>query len=167
MAVMNKTLIIHHINDIDNIPAMERWFVHHHCPEVMAQEPWLTRYVMYRVMPPAKGMETMGFFNYRVHENLGLDVEGRRSLRGLLGMTPEPVENAMTVAIANIPAEPTEDFFGTNNSNHNSNHNWYRHNRLSQSSFTRNFSLIQHTNFSRNPSPHSLRSRRCPPDSLR
>lgn len=55
MAVMNKTLIIHHINDIDNIPAMERWFVHHHCPEVMAQEPWLTRYVMYRVMPPAKG----------------------------------------------------------------------------------------------------------------
>ena len=84
MAVMNKTLIIHHINDIDNIPAMERWFVHHHCPEVMAQEPWLTRYVMYRVMPPAKGMETMGFFNYRVHENLGLDVEGRRSLRGLL-----------------------------------------------------------------------------------
>ena len=42
MAVMNKTLIIHHINDIDNIPAMERWFVHHHCPEVMAQEPWLT-----------------------------------------------------------------------------------------------------------------------------
>ena len=67
---------------------------------------------MYRVMPPAKGMETMGFFNYRVHENLGLDVEGRRSLRGLLGMTPEPVENAMTVAIANIPAEPTEDFFG-------------------------------------------------------
>lgn len=39
MAVMNKTLIIHHINDIDNIPAMERWFVHHHCPEVMAQEP--------------------------------------------------------------------------------------------------------------------------------
>ena len=27
-------------------------------------------------------------------------------------MTPEPVENAMTVAIANIPAEPTEDFFG-------------------------------------------------------
>ena len=71
MAVMNKTLIIHHINDIDNIPAMERWFVHHHCPEVMAQEPWLTRYVMYRVMPPAKGMETMGFFNYRVHENLG------------------------------------------------------------------------------------------------
>ena len=50
MAVMNKTLIIHHINDIDNIPAMERWFVHHHCPEVMAQEPWLTRYVMYRVI---------------------------------------------------------------------------------------------------------------------
>lgn len=83
MTTMNKTLIIHHINDIDNIPAMERWFVHHHCPEVMAQEPWLTRYVMYRVMPPAKGMEKLGFFNYRVHENLGLDVEGRRSLRGL------------------------------------------------------------------------------------
>ena len=103
MAVMNKTLIIHHINNIDYIPAMERWFVHHHCPEVMAQEPWLTRYVMYRVMPPARGMEELGFFNYRVHENLGLDVEGRRSLKGLLGMTPEPCENAMTVAIANVP----------------------------------------------------------------
>ena len=82
--VMNKTLIIHHINNIDNIPAMERWFVHHHCPEVMAQEPWLTRYVMFRVMPPAKGMTDMGFMNYRVHENFGLSVEGRRSLRGLL-----------------------------------------------------------------------------------
>ena len=110
--VMNKTLIIHHINDIDNIPAMERWFVQHHCPEVMAQEPWLTRYVMFRVMPPAEGMKDMGFMNYRVHENFGLSVEGRRSLRGLMGMTPEPVENAMTVAIANVPAEPTEDFFG-------------------------------------------------------
>lgn len=63
-------------------------------------------------MPPAKGMKKMGFLNYRVHENLGLDVEGRRSLRGLLAMTPEPVENAMNVAIANVPAEPTEDFFG-------------------------------------------------------
>ena len=112
MAVMNKTLIFHHINDLDNIPAMERWFVQCHCPQVMAQEPWLTRYVMFRAMPPAEGMKELAFFNYRVHENLGLSVEGRRSLRGLLGMTPEPVDNAMTVAIANVPAEPTEDFFG-------------------------------------------------------
>lgn len=112
MAAMNKTFIIHSVNNVNYIPALERWFVHHHCPEVMAQEPWLTRYVMYRVMPPAKGMEEMGFLNYRVHENLGLDVEGRRSLRGLLAMTPEPMEGAMTVAIANVPAEPTEDFFG-------------------------------------------------------
>lgn len=112
MTTMNKTLIVHSVNNVDDIPALERWFVRHHCPEVMAQEPWLTRYVMYRVMPPAKGMENLGFLNYRVHENLGLDVEGRRSLRGLLAMTPEPMEDAMTVVIANIPAEPTEDFFG-------------------------------------------------------
>lgn len=114
MTVMNKTFILHSLNDIDSLPAMERWFVRHHCPEVLAQEPWLTRYVMYRVNPPAEGMTAMGFLNYRVHENLGMDVEGRRSLRGLLAMTPEPVEDAMTVAIANIPAEPTEDFFGQN-----------------------------------------------------
>lgn len=114
MAVMNKTFIIHSVNNVDFIPALERWFVNHHCPEVLAQEPWLTRYVMYRVMPPAKGMEKMGFLNYRVHENLGLSVEGRRSLKGLLAMTPEPMDDAMTVAIANVPAEPTEDFFGQN-----------------------------------------------------
>lgn len=112
MLVMNKTLIIHHVNNIDYIPALERWFARHHCPEVLAQAPWLTRYVMYRVLPPAKGMEELGFLNYRVHENLCLDVEARRSLRGLLAMTPEPMENAMKVAIVNIPAEPTEDFFG-------------------------------------------------------
>lgn len=114
MAVMNKTLILHSIKDQNYIPAMERRFVRHHCPEVLAQEPWLTRYVMYRVMPPAEEMKNMGFMNYRVHENLGMDVEGRRSLRGLLAMTPEPVDDAMDVAIANIPAEPTEDFFGQN-----------------------------------------------------
>lgn len=63
MPVMNKTLIIHSVNSVDYLPALERWFVHHYCSEVMAQEPWLTRYVMYRVMPPAKGMEELGFLN--------------------------------------------------------------------------------------------------------
>jgi len=112
MSVMNTTLILHYINNVDFIPEMERWFVHYHCPQVMAQEPWLTRYCMYRVLPAAKGMETMGFMNYRVHENMGLSVESRRSMRGLLAMTPEPFENPMTVAAANFPSEPSEDFFG-------------------------------------------------------
>lgn len=113
---MNKTLIVHKINDIDNIPAMERWFARCHCPEVMAQEPWLTRYMMFRVLPPAEGMEELGFMNYRVHENWNLDIDNRRGVKGLLEMTPEPVENAMNVAIINVPAEPTEDFFGQNRS---------------------------------------------------
>lgn len=109
---MNRTLIIHHLNNIDFLPQMERWYVNHHAPEVLAQEPWLTRYVMFRVIPPAKGMENLGFMNYRVHENWNLDINNRRSLRGLLAMTPEPFENSMNVAVINMPAEPTEDFFG-------------------------------------------------------
>lgn len=112
MAVMNKTLIVQHLNKIDNLPEMERWFVSHHCREVLAQSPWLTRYVMFRVVPPAEGMEELCFQNYRVHELMGPDVETRRSVKGLMGMTPEPVEDAMRVAIANVPAEPSEEFFG-------------------------------------------------------
>lgn len=112
MGIMNKSLIIHKVNNVDYIPALERWYVQHHCQEVMAQEPWLSRYVMFRVMPPAEGMEELGFFNYRVHENWNYDIEQRRGVRGLLAMSPEPMENAMTVTVANVPAEPTEDFFG-------------------------------------------------------
>lgn len=112
MTTMNKTIIIHHLNDLDNLPKMERWFVRDHCPEVLAQAPWLTRYVMYRTVPPAKGMESMGYMNYRVHVNMAIDKSFRRNLRGLLCATQEPVENAMTVAVANVPAEPTEDFCG-------------------------------------------------------
>ena len=43
----------------------------------------------------------------------------------------------------------------TTNNNNNCNNNWYRQQSTSQSSFTRNFSLIQHTNFSRTPAPLS------------
>jgi len=110
--LMNRTFILHHINNVDYIPAMERWFNRYHYPEVLAQEPWLSRYLLFRVLPPAKGMEELGFLNYHVHENWNLDIENRRGCRGLLAMTPEPYDDAMNVAIANVPAEPTHDFFG-------------------------------------------------------
>ncbi len=61
MAIMNKTLILHKLNNVDFMPELERWFVKYHCQEVLAQEPWLSRYVMFRVLPPAEGMRDFGF----------------------------------------------------------------------------------------------------------
>ena len=88
-------------------------------------------------------------------------------LDGMVGLyeieIPKSEAPAFALADAQIQGSGCQYFLR----NDTTTNNWYRHNRLSQSSFTRNFSLIQHTNFSRTPSPHSLRSRRCPLDSLR
>ena len=87
-------------------------------------------------------------------------------LDGMVGLYEIEIPKSEAPAFALADAQIQEGDPAANTS-YATNNNWYRHNRLSQSSFTRNFSFIQHTNFSRTPSPHSLRSRRCPPDSLR
>ena len=107
---MTKLVILHHLPDNNDRPALERWFAERHCPEVCAQAPWLTRYVLFRPVPPPPGGEAFGYINYRVHENWVRGPEERRGVRGLLSFSEQPA--FMDVAIANVHAEPTEDFFG-------------------------------------------------------
>jgi len=90
---------------------MERWFHREHAPDVSLNAPWLLKYDMYRaVNPPPEGAENYCFMNYRVHENITLS-PGRGSLDGNPSMRPEPVEDAMNVAMFQIEPVP-DDFYG-------------------------------------------------------
>ncbi len=107
---MTKLVVLHHLPDNNDRPALERWFRRHHCPEVLAQAPWMTRYLLYRAQPAPPGAEAFACFNYRVHENWARGPGDRRGTRGLLSMSPQPAY--MDVVVVNVPAEPTEDFKG-------------------------------------------------------
>lgn len=108
---MIKTIILHHLPDMNDLPAVERWFCQYHCQEALFQAPWMTRYVVYRPAPPPPGCDTYGYSNYRVHENWASSADGKRGTNGMLSMTPEPAP--MDVVIVSVPAEPTEDFVGS------------------------------------------------------
>ena len=107
---MSKLLIIHKLNDENDRPALERWFQRYHVPEVLTQNPWTVKYILYRVVPPPPGGERFGYYNYRVHENWVPDNAVRRGVKGLLSMTAQP--GACDAIVVNMPAEPTEDFMG-------------------------------------------------------
>ncbi len=109
---MSKLFIIHKLNDENDRPALERWFQRYHVPEVLTQNPWTVKYVLYRVIPPPPGGENYGYYNYRVHENWVMDNSMRRGVKGLLSMTKQP--GACDAIVINMPAEPTEDFLGGN-----------------------------------------------------
>jgi len=107
---MIKGLVLHHLQDMNDLPAMERWFWRYHAPEVLRAAPWTTRYVSYRAVPPPPGAESYGYYNYKVHENWSLSAEERGGTKGFLSMTPEPAP--MEVIMVSVPAQPTEDFMG-------------------------------------------------------
>jgi hypothetical protein len=103
---MIKTIIFHHLLDMNDLPAAERWFHRYHVPEVLRNRP--LSYVSYRAVPAPPGAEAFGYFNYKVHENISLG-EHEQPL-GLTAMTPEVVP--LKVAMIDVPATPTEDFLG-------------------------------------------------------
>jgi len=103
---MIKTIIFHHLLDMNDLPAAERWFYRHHIPEVMRNRP--VSYVSYRAVPAPPGTEAYGYFNYKIHENVSQG-EGETPL-ALIAMTPEVVP--LRVIMVNVPAAPTEDFMG-------------------------------------------------------
>ena len=103
---MIKTIIFHHLLDMNDLPAAERWFYRHHIPEVMRNRP--VSYVSYRAVPAPPGAEAYGYFNYKIHENVSQG-EGETPL-ALIAMTPEVVP--LRVIMVNVPAGPTEDFMG-------------------------------------------------------
>jgi len=101
-----KTIILHHLLDMNDLPAAERWFYRYHVPEVLRNHP--VSYLSFRAVPPPPGAEAFGYFNYKVHENLNRG-EGEQPL-GYLSMTKEVVP--LKVIMVNVPAAPTEDFLG-------------------------------------------------------
>jgi hypothetical protein len=103
---MIKTVIFHHLLEMNDLPAAERWFYRYHVPEVLRNRP--LSYVSFRAVPPPPGAENYGYFNYKVHENISTG-EGEKPL-GLAAMTPEVVP--LKVVMVNLPATPTEDFMG-------------------------------------------------------
>jgi hypothetical protein len=103
---MIKTIILHHLLDMNDLPAAERWFYRYHIPEVLRNHP--VSYLSYRAVPAPPGAEGFGYYNYKVHENLNRG-EGEKPL-GLLSMTREVVP--LKVIMVNVPAAPTEDFLG-------------------------------------------------------
>ena len=107
---MIKTIIFHHLLDMNDLPAAERWFYRYHIPEVLRNRP--LSYLSYRAVPAPPGAEAYGCFNYKVHENLQAGETEPRL--GLLSMTPEVVP--LRVIMVNVPATPTEDFLGSDRS---------------------------------------------------
>ncbi len=103
---MIKTIIIHHLLDMNDLPAAERWFFRYHIPEVLRHLP--LSYVSFRAVPPPPGAEAFGYYNYKVHENISAG-EGE-SLIALLTMSKEVMP--LKVIMVNVPAAPTEDFLG-------------------------------------------------------
>ena len=103
---MIKSFIFHHLPDMNDLPAAERWFYRYHIPEVMRNRP--VSYVSYRAVPTPPGAEDYGSFNYKLHENV---MRGEQEAPlALLSMTPEVVP--LRVIMVNVPVAPTEDFAG-------------------------------------------------------
>lgn len=110
---MSKLVIIHNLKEENDFPALERWFRRYHVPEVLTSTPWLVRYLLYRCVKAPAGAEDFGYFNYRVHESWRLDKDYKRGERGLLAMTKQVgAPGNLDAIFINVPAEPTEDFFG-------------------------------------------------------
>ena len=105
-----KLLVMHHLHDDNDLPGMERFFWRYHAPEVMQFAPKMTRYVNFRAVPPPRGAEEYGYYNYHLHENCQIVDDGKPSSRGLLNFTAE--HGPMEVCVAVLPLQPTEDFFG-------------------------------------------------------
>jgi len=107
---MIRTIIFHHLPDMNDLPAAERWFYRYHIPEVLRSRP--LSYMSYRAVPPPPGAEAYGLFNYKIHENVHAP-EGETKM-ALLSMTPEVVP--LKVIMVNVPVAATEDFLGADRS---------------------------------------------------
>lgn len=68
MPVMNKTFILLGINQIDDLPAMERWFVHHHCPECVTRENGEKWFLDVHALQVCKLPGLMRVFSYKAYD---------------------------------------------------------------------------------------------------
>lgn len=107
---MIKSIVMHDI-PINDIAAMERWYYKDHAPEIVRRfGPWLPRHESYLpVMAPADA-QSYGFFNWRVTEGWWRKLP-KTGPSGTFSFTIPPVWPK--VATCFVPAQPTEDFMGS------------------------------------------------------
>jgi len=106
---MLKSVVMHDI-PINHIASMERWYYRDHAPEINRRfGPWLARHDSYLPVDAPVDARAAGFYNWRVTEGYWREMPATGP-RGNLAFTVPPAEPR--VAVAFVPAQPTEDFMG-------------------------------------------------------
>jgi hypothetical protein len=107
---MIKSIVIHDIS-LSHIAAMERWYFRDHAPEIIRRYgPWLTRHESYLPVPVPPEAQAYGCYNWRVTEGWWRELP-EPGPKGTFSFTLPPVWPK--VATCFIPAQPTEDFKGS------------------------------------------------------
>ena len=107
---MIRSIVVHDI-PADAVAAMERWYHRVHAPEIVRRYgPWLARHESFVPVPPPSGAEDFGMFGWRVTDCWWRELPAAGA-QGALSFTPPPVWPH--VATCFIPAQPTDDFLGS------------------------------------------------------
>lgn len=109
---MINSVILFDLPGLNDMPAFERWYMRYHAPQVIARfQPWLTRYVSYRVVPAPEDAQAYGVYNYRLSQAWWRELPGpptdALSFDQPKGMTGPPA-----VVLIDLPPQATEDFMG-------------------------------------------------------
>jgi hypothetical protein len=105
-----KSIVMHDI-PMTHIAAMERWYWRDHSSEIVGRYgPWEQRHDSYMPVPAPEEARAYGMYNWRVTEGWWREVP-EMGPKGCLSFTLPPVWPK--VASCFIPAQPTEDFLGS------------------------------------------------------
>lgn len=120
---MIRSIVVHDI-PISDIAAMERWYYRDHAAEIVRRYgPWLTRHESYLPVTVPPEAKSYGFYNWRVTEGWWREIP-ETGPKGTFSFTVPPVWPK--VATCFIPAQPTEDFMGSELQPHEKNVlRWY------------------------------------------
>jgi hypothetical protein len=107
---MIRSIVVHDI-PADSVAAMERWYHRVHAAEIVRRYgPWLARHESYVPVTPPPEAAGFGVFNWRVTDGWWRELPSPGP-QGTLCFTPPPVWPQ--VATCFIPAQPTNDFLGS------------------------------------------------------
>jgi hypothetical protein len=105
-----RSIVVHDI-PADSIAAMERWYHRVHAPEIVRRYgPWLARHESFLPVSPPPEAAAFGVFDWRVTDCWWREMPAAGP-QGALSFTPPPVWPQ--VATCFIPAQPTNDFLGS------------------------------------------------------
>jgi hypothetical protein len=108
---MLRGVVMIHLPNMNDLPAMDRYYHRYHGPEIARRfGPWLERFESYRVVPPPPGAERYGYINYRIVESWWREMP---SVAGTVAFTTPPSTNVQRFSFL-VPPQPTEEFLGGN-----------------------------------------------------